>query len=130
MAKPAPRASAATIALYTKLVATVPGIELKGAAIPYTAVNGNMFSMIAKNGEIALRLPPAERDAFLAKYDSTLHEEYGVVREEYVMVPSTLLTKTKEISKHFAKSAEYARSLKPKPTTRAKKPAPRTPKKR
>lgn len=34
------------IALYEKLLATIPGIERKGATMPYTSLNGNMFSFI------------------------------------------------------------------------------------
>ncbi len=32
------------MALYEKLVSTIPGIELKGATMPYTSFNGHMFS--------------------------------------------------------------------------------------
>lgn len=123
MAKPAPRADAKTLALYAKVVATIPGLELKGASLPYTAVNGNMFSMVSTSGEIALRLPSPEREAFLVQYKSRLHEEHGVVRAEYVIVPATLLAKTREIARYFEKSVRHARSLEPKSTTRAKKPA-------
>ena len=31
------------VALYEKLLATIPEIERKGADNPYTSVNGNMF---------------------------------------------------------------------------------------
>lgn len=127
MKKPTPRASPATLELYTKLVATHPGVELKGATLPYTAVNGNMSSMLSKSGQLALRLPSPEREAFLAKYRTQLHEEYGVVREEYVLVPPALLAKTSEIAKHFARSIAYTQGLKAKPTTR-KTPASSKPK--
>jgi hypothetical protein len=120
MGKPAPAAPAATIALYEKLVATIPGVERKGAAMPYTAVNGNMFSMLSKSGLVALRLPEPERAAFLKKYKTKLQEEHGVVREEYVLVPPALLAKTSELAKHFAASHEYALSLRTKLTTRKK----------
>jgi hypothetical protein len=32
------------LVLYEKLVATNPDIERKGASVPYTSLNGNMFS--------------------------------------------------------------------------------------
>jgi hypothetical protein len=42
------------IALYDKVVATISHVERKGAANPYTSVNGNMFSPLhspeRKNG--------------------------------------------------------------------------------
>lgn len=123
MAKMTPGAPADTVALYEKLVATIPSVERKGAEIPYTAHGGNMFSMLSKQGFVALRLPEPERAAFLKKYKTKLHEEYGVVREEYVVVPHALLGKTSELAKHFAKSYAYVRSLPTKPTTRKKKSA-------
>jgi hypothetical protein len=35
---------AARLALYDKLLATVPGLERKGATIPYTSTDGKMFT--------------------------------------------------------------------------------------
>jgi hypothetical protein len=107
--------------LYEKLVATNPKVERKGATVPYTSLNGNMFSYLGKEGKLALRLPAAEREAFLKKYKAKLCEAYGVVQPEYVEVPDSLLASTKELKKFFDISFEYAASLKPKPTTRKKK---------
>ena len=49
------------LAAYEQLVASVPGLERKGAAMPYTSVNGNMFSFLDKAGALSLRLPDHER---------------------------------------------------------------------
>jgi hypothetical protein len=86
--------------------------------MPYTSVNGNMFSLLTPDGTLALRLPADERDAFLKRYDTTLCVQYGAVMKEYVSVPSALLRKTRELGKYLDISYRYARSLKPKPTTR------------
>lgn len=129
MAKPASRPDPKVLALYTKLVATAPDVEVKGSALPYTSVDGNMFSMIGSSGQVALRLSAPDREAFLAKYATKLQVEHGIVREEYVLVPPALLAKTKELARHFQASLRYARSLPPKATTRAKRSsAARTPK--
>lgn len=122
MAKKAAEAPADKLALYETLVATLPGVERKGAAMPYTSLNGHMFSYLGKTGTLALRLPDGAREAFLAKYKTTLCKQYGVVQKEYVDVPDALLQKTAELKKYFAMSYAYVESLKPKPTTR-KKPA-------
>src|SRR5580704_17520684 len=53
--------------LYEKLVATNPRVERKGATVPYTSLNGHMFSYLARTGTLALRLPAGARDAFLKK---------------------------------------------------------------
>lgn len=113
--------------LYEKLVATNPSVQRKGAAMPYTSYNGHMFSFLTKTGTLALRLPAAEREAFLTKYKTRLCEQHGVVMEEYVEVPGSLLPKTNDLKKYFDLSYQYVSSLKPKPTkkTPAKK-KPRT----
>lgn len=121
MPKPAAGAPQDKVALYDKLVATNPKVERKGATVPYTAVNGNMFSYLSKEGKLELRLPEGERDAFLKKYRAKLTEAYGKVQPEYVEVPDALLASTTEIRKYFDASYKYVSGLKRKPATRKKK---------
>lgn len=113
-------APAGQVALYEKLVATQPGVERKGATVPYTAVNGNMFSYLSKAGVLALRLPEDAREAFLKKFKARLCTQYGIVQKEYVEVPDALLAKTTELNPYFAASLAYAKSLKPKPSAKKK----------
>ena|ERR1700675_3627684 len=101
--------------LYDKLIATHPKIERKGAAMGYTSLNGHMFSLLGRSGVLALRLPAEEREKFLKKYKTTLHEAYGVVMKEYVSVPDVLFQNTKELKKYMARSYDYISTLKPKP---------------
>src|SRR5258708_37204335 len=108
------------VALYDKLVATVPDLARKGATIPYTSMNGHMFSYLAADGSLALRLPKEARKSFLAKYATTLVEAYGIVQKEYVAVPEDLLKNTEELKPYFAASYEYVKTLKPKPTKKGK----------
>jgi hypothetical protein len=121
MAKPAGSVPSDKLDLYEKLVATNPSVERKGAAVPYTSWNGHMFSYLSKEGKLALRLPPAERETFLKKYKAKLCEAYGRVQPEYVEVPDALLAKTQELKKYFDCSYAYVSSLKPKPTAKKKK---------
>ena len=104
------------VELYEKLVATNPKAERKGAAFPYTSLNGHMFSILTKDGTLALRLPEKEREAFLKKYKTKLSVQYGTVMKEYVEVPDALFKKTGELKKYFALSYAYVGSLKPKST--------------
>jgi len=105
---------------YDKLIATNPRVERKGATMPYTSLNGHMFSFLTKAGTLALRLPDESRNAFLKKYKSKLCEQHGALLEEYVEVPDPLLKKTQELKKYFELSYEYVASLKPKATKKAK----------
>jgi hypothetical protein len=109
------------MALYEKLMAAHPKIEVKGAANAYTSVNGHMFSLLRPAGEVALRLPKDERENFLKKYKTKLYEAYGTVMPEYVSVPDEILQKTGEMKKYLAISYEYVSGLKAK-ATKKKKP--------
>lgn len=105
---------AAALRLYDQLVATNSKVERKGATVPYTSLNGHMFSYLGKTGELALRLPDREREMFLKKYRTTLCKQYGLVQKEYAMVPPSLLAKTEELKPYFEASISYVSSLKPK----------------
>ena len=109
--------------LYDVLIATKPGVERKGNTVPYTSLNGHMFSALHKDGTVALRLPEKERTAFLKKYRTTLASHYGVVQPEYVVVPDSLLARTKELKPYFEVSHTYVASLKPKATATKTTPA-------
>lgn len=111
----------ATIALYDRLVATDPRIERKGDTMPYTSVNGNMFSVVSKEGVVCLRLPAEQRDAFAARFKTKPVVMYGAVMKEYVAVPAALLEKTRDAAKYLEMSYTYATSLKAKPTTKRTK---------
>ena len=115
-----PKKYAANLELYEKLVATNPKVQRKGATMPYTSVNGHMFSLFTKDAYLALRLPSDVQQAFLKKYKTKVTEQYGAVMKEYVDVPEALLKKTGELKKYFDLSFAYVSSLKPKPTSKNK----------
>lgn len=114
-------AYAASLEAYERLVATNPDIERKGAAMPYTSLNGHMFSFLAKDGKVSLRLPSESRDAFMKKYGTELSIQHGTVMKEYVVVPDALLRNTEELAPYFDESVRYVGTLKPKPTRKKTK---------
>ncbi len=101
------------VELYEALIATLPKLERKGDANPYTSVNGNMFTLLHQSSRLAIRPPGDKREEFV-KYKTTLFEAYGCVMKEYVAVPDAMLKNTKELKKHLEVSYEYAKTLKPK----------------
>lgn len=107
------------VELYERLIATIPELKRKGAANPYTSLNGNMFTLLHQSRTLAIRLPESAREQFLKKHKTKLFEAYGAVMKEYVTVPDSLLTKTKELEKYLELSYEYALTLKPKPTKKS-----------
>ena len=110
------------VALYLRLLESVEGIDTKsnfGSA--YTAVNGNMYTMISKHGVVGIRLPQPERDAFLAQYNTELFrgDPAWPPAKEYVAVPEALLADTATLTPYLEVSLRYALSLKPKKTAKS-----------
>jgi hypothetical protein len=89
--------------------------------MPYTSLNGHMFSFLTPEGALALRLPEEARSAFLTKYKTKLVQQHGTFLKEYVAVPAKLFDETSELAPYFAISLDYVRSLKPKPTKKPKR---------
>ncbi|HEV8506775.1 MAG TPA: hypothetical protein VGQ53_15295 [Chitinophagaceae bacterium] len=111
---------ASKLAVYEKLIAANPSIERKGDTMPYTSLNGNMFSFLAKDGSLGFRLSTEEREKFTNKYKSGPMIQYGTVLKEYVVIPDQLLNSPKELKKYFELSYAYAKTLKAKPTSKTK----------
>jgi len=114
--------------LYERLVKSIPEIAVRsnfGAA--YTSVNGNMYTMISKHGVVGIRLPEPDRSAFLKKYGATIFraDPAWPPNPEYVAVPDELLASTAKLHPYLTTSYPYALMLKPKPTKRAARCAPR-----
>ena len=103
--------------LYDDLIKTNPAIERKGMKLPYTSVNGHMFTFLSESGTLAIRLPEDKRDAFIKKHGAALMEAHGTVMKEYVAVPESVLKNTKELKKYLDISYEYVKTLKPKAQT-------------
>jgi hypothetical protein len=108
---------------YEKLIAAVPEIDAKsnfGSA--YTALNGNMYSMISKYGVVGIRLPEPERSAFLKKYAATIFraDPAWPPNKEYVAVPDELLKKTAALKPYLERSLAYAKTLRPKAAKKTK----------
>jgi hypothetical protein len=84
-------------------------------------LNGNMFSLFRPSGDMALRLPAGDRERFLKTFNTALFEAYGAVMKEYVLVPDALLADTAVLGPYLQVSYAYAKTLRPKPTTRKAK---------
>ena len=105
-----------SLELFEKLISTISGLERKGKTMPYTSLNGHMFSFLAKDGTMGLRLPKESREEFLEEHNSMLMVQHGSVMKEYVMVPDYLLQDTDRLKAYYLESYQYIKSLKPKPT--------------
>ena len=104
--------------MYERLLASVDGIDPKsnfGSA--YTAVNGNMYSMISKHGVVGIRLPEPDRSAFLATFNAELFrgDPAWPPAREYVAVPEDLLPQTAVLQPYLEASLRHVLTLKPRP---------------
>lgn len=102
------------LARYEALVASVEGVERKGAANPYTSRNGYMTSFIDKTGEVALRLSKADQAEFIEAYDSGVPVQYGKTMPEFAVVPAALLEDLDALRPWFVRSWDYVGTLDPK----------------
>lgn len=89
----------------------MPELELKGATTGYTAVGGNMFTFLSKDGELGIRLSPDDFKKFSKKYNTGQFVQYGAKMRGYVEVPEKLISDTKALKPYLKKSYNYAKSL-------------------
>jgi hypothetical protein len=101
--------------LYDTLIESDPELERKGKTVPYTSLNGHMFTFLSKDGVMGLRLSKEDRLEFIRKFNSKLMVQYGRVMKEFE-VPPDLLTNVKTLSKYLKKSINYILTLTPKIT--------------
>jgi hypothetical protein len=109
------------LALYRRLLDRVPAVaEKSNFGSAYVAVNGNMVSMISKHGVVGLRLPEAERGAFMDRSATDLFrgDPAWPPAKEFVAVPDDLLERTDELAPYLERALEYTLTLKPKPAKR------------
>jgi TfoX-like protein len=104
---------------YERLVATIPSVERKGVSVPYTSLSGHMFSFVAEDGTVILRLGADDRSAFMERFGTGPYEAHGTVMREYVPVPDALADDTTSLAPWFERSRAYVARLKPKATKRA-----------
>jgi hypothetical protein len=108
------------LAIYEELVAATPDLERKGKTMPYTSINGNMFSFLGKDGALAFRLSKDERAAFLEDHPDAVVEQYGAVMKDYVAIPDAILEDRTALQSLWNRCVANAQTLKPKPTTKKK----------
>jgi len=109
------------INLYNDMLASIPEAVRKGKTTPYTSMNGNMYSFVSKEGEIALRFGKEDLEKFVKEYNTKDCIQYGAVMRGYAEIPESVYSNKTELERYFRLSFENATTLKPKPTKRPKK---------
>lgn len=102
------------------LAALDGGLKVKGKAMPYLAVNGNMFAFADDEG-LAIRLSKEDRAAWVeAGQDGADVIKYGSVMRGYVRASAEVLADEGQRETWFRACLAGAHALPPKPTTRKK----------
>ncbi len=107
---------AAALSRYEEIVAEYPDLKVKGKANKYTAMNGNMFSALQKDGVLTVRLSDADKKAYNEEHGTSDVIFYGAVMRGYVYVTREIWTDDARLRALFKQCVEHAQTLKPKPT--------------
>jgi hypothetical protein len=108
------------VEVYDELLNPYPEVIRKGKTMPYTSVNGNMFSFVSKVGEIGMRLSPEDIEWSTNEYQTEPMIQHGREMKEYVRIPFDMLSDMEALKEIFGRSLMYVQTLKPKPTKKKK----------
>lgn len=65
--------------LFDELVDKCPRFERKGKSMIYTSVNGYMFSLLNKAGEIGIRFSKDVQEKYIEEFQSSIYKSHGAV---------------------------------------------------
>lgn len=99
---------------YEAVVARLADLDRKGAANPYTSLNGHMFSFLDKQGVVSIRLSAEDTEEFRATFESGDSVQYGATMRGYSTVPVDLLSRTDELAEWLERSRAHIATLDPK----------------
>jgi TfoX/Sxy family transcriptional regulator of competence genes len=120
MADIPPTDHAKLVSLYDHLISLHPEIVRKGKNNPYTSLNGHMFTMVTKEGQVGFRVSKEERSTFMNEVNDQPVVTYNTVMKEYICIPISILEKPEDALPYLQQSLRYVKSLKPKPTKKKK----------
>jgi hypothetical protein len=100
--------------LYDKLVAKCPRFERKGKTMPYTSLNGHMFSLLNKDGQLGIRFSKNVQEKYIQEFDTTIFKSYGAVMKGYVFIPDHMFEDLDKLAEYLNESYDYVTTLKPK----------------
>jgi TfoX/Sxy family transcriptional regulator of competence genes len=103
------------VAVFGQIIAARPMAETrKMFGYPAAFANGQMFASLFGDNFI-LRLPDAEREAFIQQQGTHLFEPMpGRPMREYVVVPPSMVKSRSQLDDWLGKAMAYAQSLPPK----------------
>ncbi|MBO6517361.1 MAG: hypothetical protein JJ975_12505 [Bacteroidia bacterium] len=102
------------LTLYDNLIARFSQFERKGKTTPYTSTNTYMFTFLAKDGSLALRLSQEQQTEFKEKHNAQNMEQHGRVMKDFIAVPEELMSDIDLLEKYVELSYQHTQGLTPK----------------
>ena len=99
--------------IYDTLVEKCPRFERKGKTMPYTSVNGYMFSLLNKDGELGIRFSKDVQKKYIEQFPTTIFKSYGAVMRGYVLIPDHMLEDLDALAVYLNESYDFVMSLEP-----------------
>ena len=102
------------IKLYDAIIASHPECTRKGKNNPYTSMNGHMFSMVTKEGQVAIRMAKDVRSKYMEEVNPKEVVTYNTVMKEYISISDEMLQDQSAVLSLLDQSIAYIKTLKPK----------------
>lgn len=99
---------------YKALIHNICQMEVKGKTMPYTSINGNMFSFLDSAGNLGLRLPTNILKDLIIKLKSKYCEAHGVILKKYLEISPQIFENQTLMKELITISYDFAKTLKPK----------------
>ncbi len=100
--------------IYDELIAKCPRFERKGKTVPYTSVNGHMFSILNKDGELGFRYSKEVQEKYFQEFGTTNFKSHGAVMRGYVLIPDDMLKDLDKLAEYLNESFDFVMTLEPK----------------
>ena len=104
----------AQLKIYDELVSKCARFKRKGKTMPYTSVNGYMFSLFNKANEIGIRFSKEVQKKYIEEYNTTIYKSYNAIMRGYILITKEMLEDLNNVVKLLNESYDYAMSLEPK----------------
>lgn len=100
--------------IYTAIISTCDGFDIKGKTMPYTSSNGHMFSQLNKEGELGIRFSKSVQEDYFKSLNTSYYISYGAKMRGYVLIPDRLWKEPDTIKRMLEESFAYVNGLEPK----------------
>lgn len=100
--------------LYDSLLAQLPEMQRKGKSVPYKSINGHMFTLVNKDGELGTRIGEKRVKEMQASGEAEQFRSHNANMRGYIKLSDTMLKDTKRCLAFFEEAQAHVLTLKAK----------------